>query len=87
MECPIRTGRNSWKFSNNDIIGILALYSSVGQCYPQETSNLNRSQQLEGFKQRYNLKLSALFLCRPVLNRGNFQSETVAAAWRVQTTK
>jgi len=66
--------------SNNDIIGSLALYSSVGQCYSQVTCNVNRSQQVEVFKQRYNRKLSALFLCRPVLLSGNVQSEQFAAA-------
>jgi len=37
---------------------MLALYSSVAHCYSQVASNVNRSQQLEGFKQRYNGKLS-----------------------------
>jgi len=68
------------KGSNNDIIGSLALYSSVDPCYSQVTSNLNRSHQIEGFKKRYNRKLIVLFLCRPVLLSGNVQSEQVAAA-------
>jgi hypothetical protein len=79
-------GLSSWKVSNNDIIGSLALYSFAGQCYSQVTSNLNRSQQLEGFKQRYNRKLSTVFLSWPVLLSGNVQSEQVAAAGRVQAT-
>jgi len=70
----------------NVIIAKLTHYSSVGQCYSQVMSNLNRSQQLEGFKQRYNRKANALFLCRPVLLSGNVQSEQVAAAGRLQTT-
>jgi len=69
-----------------DIIGNFALYSYVGQCYSLVTSNLNRPQQLEVFKQRYNRKLSTLFLCRPVLLSGNFQSEQVATPGRFQTT-
>ena len=36
--------------------------------------------EFEVFKQRYNRKLSSLFLCRPVLLSGNLQSEQVAAA-------
>jgi len=42
--------------------------------------------EFEVFKQRYNRKLSSLFLCRPVLLSGNLQSEQVAAAWMVQET-
>ena len=78
--------RSSWKVSNNDIIGKLANFSSVGQCYSHVTSKLNRSQQLEESKLQYNRKLSSLFLCRPVLLSGNVESEKVAAAGTVQAT-
>jgi len=82
----VQTCRSSWKGSNKDIIGNFALHSSVGQCYSQVTSNLHRSQQLEGLKQGYNRKLSTLFLCWPVLLSDNVKSEQVAAAGRDQTT-
>jgi len=72
--------------SNNDIIVILTLKSSVGQCYIQVTSNLNMSQQFNVFKQQYYWNFNNLNFCRSVLHSGNVQSEYFAAVESVQTT-
>jgi len=44
------------------------------------------SQQGKLFKQRYNLNINTLSLCRPVLFSRNDQSENAAAGEGVQTT-
>jgi len=67
------------------IIGIFTLYSSVGQCHFQLTSNLNLSQQWKIFKKLYYRNVNNLSLCRPVILSGNAQSEHVEAGEMVQT--